>query len=178
MWYSISPGLCKKNFDHKSTFLQLGSVKKVGRKAVNNGIIGNPLFRLIVILAIYETYKSQIECAKNGIVDIMLMNLCGSLDAIAPQFAVLLTFCDSWAWKPLSPTDRDIRDESLQIISNTLDNIVQIAELSNLPKKLDDDEFFELLVANINKGVLDLQFKSIKSEKQKIKQITDELGRL
>ena len=106
------------------------------------------------------------------------MNLCGSLDAIAPQFAVLLTFCDSWAWKPLSPTDRDIRDESLQIISNTLDNIVQIAELSNLPKKLDDNEFFELLVANINKGVLDLQFKSIKSEKQKIKQITDELGRL
>ena len=139
----IAPGLCKKNFDHKSIFLQLG------------------------ILAMYETYIGQIACVKNGIVNVFLTNLCGELDTITPHLAVLLSLCDSWSWKPLSPGDRDTRDVKLGIIDNILGNATTIEELSAFPKKVDDNVFFEILISNINRCVLGLQFDSIKSEKKK-----------
>ena len=174
----IAPGLCKKNFDHKSVFLQLGAVRKNGRKSVNNRIVGNPLFRLIVILAMYETYIGQIACVKNGIVDVILTNLSGELDTISPHLAVLLSLCDSWSWKPISPGDRDIRDVTLGIIDNILGNATTLEELSAFPKKVDDDVFFEILISNINRCVLGLQFDSVKSEKKKVNKIVSELGQL
>ena len=152
----IAPGLCKKSFDHKSIYLQLGKIRKVGRRAVNNRITANPLFRLVVILAIYETYIKYVSCERNGIIDQMLTNLCTNLDSISPHLAIVTNFCDSWSWKPLSQADKTVRDGALAAIDNILGNSISIDELSNLPKKVDDDEFFEYLIANVNKCVLEL----------------------
>ena len=139
----IASGLCKKNFDHKSIFLQLGTAKKNGRKSVNNRITGNPLFRLIVILATYETYIGQIACAKNGVVDAILTNLCSELDTITPHLVTLISFCDSWSWRPLSHEDKNSRDATLGIIENILGNAVTIDELAALPKKLMTTNFLK-----------------------------------
>ena len=86
----IAQGVCKKFFDHKAIYLQLGKSKRAGRKAVNNRVIANPLFRLIAILATYESYVTYIHYARNGIVDGMLTNLCQNLDEIAPHLDTLL----------------------------------------------------------------------------------------
>ena len=50
--------------------------------------------------------------------------------------------------------------------------------MAALPKKVDDNEFFEILISTINRCVLELQFSSIQSEKTKIKKITGDLGKL
>ena len=91
---------------------------------------------------------------------------------------VVTNFCDSWSWKPLSQADRTVRDGALAAIDNILGNSISIDELSNLPKKVDDDKFFEYLAANVNKCVLELQFNSIKSEKKKVKELNGTLSRL
>ena len=168
----------QKSFDHKSIYLQLGKIRKVGRRSVNNRITANPLFRLVVILAIYETYIKYVSCERNGIIDQMLTNLCANLDSKSPHLEVVTNFCDSWSWKPLSQADRTVREGALAAIDNILGNSISIDELSNLPKKVEDEEFFEYLAANINKCVLELQFNSIKSEKKKVKELTGTLSRL
>ena len=76
----------------------------------------------------------------------MLTNLCTNLDSISPHFAIVTNYCDSWSWKPVSQADKLARDGALAAIDNILGNLISFDELSNLPKKVDDDEFFEYLV--------------------------------
>ena len=174
----ISHGICKRYFDHKSINLQFGSLRRKGRKAVNNRIIFNPIFRFVVILAMYETYISHITCVRNGIVDVMLQNLCGRLDSTADNITLLLDFCGPWAWKALTPQETVRKNELCIEVENSFGTIMSLDELSRLPRNLDDDEFFEILISKINQAVLKLQQNSLRSEQSRIKIIKSALVQL
>ena len=174
----ISHGICKRFFDHKSIYLLFGSLRRKGRKAVNNRIVFNPIYCFVVILAMYETYISHIACVRNGIVDVMLHNLCSRLDSTADNISLLLDFCGPWAWKALTPRERERKNELFTLIELSFGAMLSLDELSRLPRSIDDDEFFEKLISGINQAVLELQQNSLRSEKLRIKVIKDALDKL
>ena len=174
----IAHGICKRYFDHKSVKLQLGPVRKKGRQAVNNRITFNPLFRFFVILAMYESYIEHTVYVRHGILDAMLSNLCVGLDNTANQISQLMSFCDPWSWKPLTDPEKASRDLLLTNVEQQLGTIMSLDEISRLPRNIDDDEFFEVLIFKINKAVLDLQCKSVGAEKIRIKFLKSELNQL
>ena len=174
----IAHGICKRYFDHKSIKLQLGHVRKKGKKAVNNRIVFNPLFRFFVILAMYESYIEHTVYVRHGVLDAVLSNLCTSLDSTANQISRLMTYCDPWSWKPLTNTEKVNRDRLLANVELEFNNIMSLDEISRLPRNVEDDEFFEILIRKINKAVLELQCNSTASEKLRINAIKSELNQL
>ena len=63
----ISDRYCRKSFDHRPIFLQLGRRNTCGRKAVNNRIVKHPLILKTALMAVYETYLSHIATNNFGI---------------------------------------------------------------------------------------------------------------
>ena len=89
-----------------------------------------------------------------------------------------MTYCDPWSWKPLINTDKVNRDRLLANVELEFNNIMSLDEISRLPRNVEDDEFFEILIRKINKAVLELQCNSTVSEKLRINAIKSELNQL
>ena len=161
---TITNGYCSKIFDHKAVHLTMGKIKSRGRKAINNRIMFHPLFRFTVLLAVYETYISYVRAVQGGVIDNLLGTLCNQLDGMDNDFSIIYKQCDSWSWKATPPDQLEARQRALLNIENVFSNIMQVDELENLPRTIDDDDFFEKLVGAINKHVLLLQAKSSENE--------------
>ena len=89
-----------------------------------------------------------------------------------------MTYCDPWSWKPLTNTEKVNRDRLLANVELEFNNIMSLDEISRLPRNVEDDEFFEILIRKINKAVLELQCNSTASEKLRINAIKSELNQL
>ena len=124
----------------------------------------HPLFRFTVLLAVYETYISYVRTVQGGVIDNLLGTLCNQLDGMDNNFSIIYKQCDSWSWKATPPDQLEARQRALLNIENVFSNIMQVDELENLPRTIDDDDFFEKLVGAINKHVLLLQAKSSENE--------------
>jgi exonuclease III len=155
----------KKVFDHCHVILNTGKQFKKGKLSMNNRILKHPLLEYFVILSLYECYISNIHFSRFEARTLMVEDSCLDLDRVDTMLAELLHLCDSWSWKPtLSEDDLQIRDEKIAEIDQILTEIIDLDTLSNMPKKIDDDEFFEKLIKVSNNAVLTLQKRSLFEE--------------
>ena len=175
---SISDRLCKKTFDHRTIFLNLGKQKRRGRPITNNRIVLHPLFLIVATLAVYETYIKNIIRSRNGIREMLVIGLCEQLEVIDNSLYNLQQQCDSWDWKPVSPEAKAARDLEFNELLNTISGLIGLDELATYPRKVDDDFFFEDLIIITNKRILRLQHDSAAAECLMRKQWSEDLKNL
>ena len=171
----ISDRYCRKSFDHRPIFLQLGRRNTSGRKAVNNRIVKHPLILLTALIAVYETYLSHIATNNFGIVRNIVDNALDKLITIEDDIREISRYCDSWDWKALSDAEKLARDTIMARIDLSLGETISIDELEVLPRSVEDDIFFEELNRNVNRSILQLQLSGNIREKEKIKKLSNKL---
>ena len=172
---TILNSFSKKCFDHRPIFMQLGKRKLKGRPAVNNRIISHPLLTFFSLLAVYETYIVNTAYVHNGIIHNIIRHTITQLTEVETELNNALSYCDSWGWRPLGNEDKAARDICIININNVLSDVISLEELSEYPRRIEDDIFFEELNKNINNSVLQLQRNSCGRDKERIKLISSEL---
>jgi exonuclease III len=171
-----SPNYCKKYFDHKPVILEIGKKFKKYEPRINNRVLGHPLLKLVVTLAIYECYLRNRNINRYGPEENEIYNLCCSLDEINGRVDFLMDFCSPWDWSAdLGAPEIETRDANLLAIRNLMQDMMSLDQLSVFPKTVGDDEFFELLIKATKNSTLDLQKKALIMEKKDKKILTKEL---
>ena len=142
---------------------------------VNNRIIGHPLLIPFSLLAIYETYITNIAYINNGIISNIVRQAINQLSQVEEDLNSVVDFCDPWGWRPLNTEDKASRDILLTNIDRKIGEVISLDELGELPRKIDDDVFFEELNRNINSYILKLQKNSSSRDTDRIKLLNSEL---
>jgi len=174
----ISDRMCRKTFDHRTIFLNLGKQRRKGRPVINNRIIGHPLFLIVATLAVYETYIKIFVRNRNGVREAMIVGLCEQLHDIDNNLGDLLNKCNSWDWKPAGQLDIVERNREFNDLLLALSGIIGLDEISTYPSKLEADDFFEDLISTLNLRILKLQNDSSAAELKLRRDWSDELKNL
>jgi hypothetical protein len=132
---------------------------------MNNRILRHPLLDVFVTLAIYECYISNFNCSRYDATSALVGELCADLGRVDELAHDLLDLCRSWDWLP-DPDGEALQSRNVKLaaIDGIFSRIVDVNFLSNQPKKIDDDAFFEELIKCSTKAVTDLQKKSMAME--------------
>jgi len=149
-----------------------------GRKTVNNRVICHPLFLFIATISVYESYLKHISVARNSVADILLSRLCIQLAQVDLEIFNLLQYCDAWAWKSVDPVSRINRNLAMERITVQLSELMTINEFASFPRTVEDDNFFEELIKNMNYNILKLQSDSAAAEFKKKNEWSRELALL
>jgi exonuclease III len=148
----------KKLFDHKPILLAIGKGKKRGRSSINNRILEHPLFLLTFLLSLYECYIENLSLGTFGCYDVLIRDLCSDLDEIDRRVFLLKEFCAGWDWRSdLSALELELKDRYLREIDVIFENNLGIEFLAGIPKKVEDDIFFEALITKTFSSITRLQ---------------------
>ena len=155
--------------------MKLGKPRKHGRPTINNRMCSNPLTYHTAKLATYETYIANLILDRAGIRRVLIDRLCLQLDNIDILLNTLIQLpCASARSDEQTVRFNDLTDQ----LAEAWRPIMPLNEIELMPRGCDDDSFFELLSANINKNVLCLQGKILCAEQKLRKSLSAELAEL
>jgi len=175
---NIAQGYCKKTFDHKPVFLSFKKRRGNGRMSVSNSTVSHKFANDIVRIAVYftilsvcipvagalslqilETEYEKVAKLNNLINDVVLlegMSQCRELEDAERARLVNLEAEMEEDWRQVAPLEY----------------------LYTFERQVKDDVYFELLIGNTRKSLLDLQSHIRSSEKKLVRVWTAELAGL
>ena len=170
---TVAQAFCKKSFDHKPIFLNFKKIRKRGRKCLNNRVIDNPLLEGAVKLAIWETYLKEFVFEAGGIDDAVFREECLKLSSIEEKHNSLICL------RGIAVT-RDLDEEEMgreQLLAADIDreweNVIPYDNLQLLPRNIDDDLFFELLITNTSQAAFRIQNMAFNAEQMECNNLYD-----
>jgi len=108
-------------------------------------------------MAIYECYLSEIQSLPGGLIEVTILSECEKLQSIENNFNLLVFLQGKSRVEGLTEDQREQMEMLVQTNSRIWEDVITYDNLQLLPRKVDDDVFFEKLIEYTNRAAFRLQ---------------------
>jgi hypothetical protein len=174
----VAQSFCSRTFDHKPIFLNMKRRRGKGRACVYDSTVNHPLATDVIRCACYRTY---IEAAMNGTGPVTEILLRGELERIVRMEDTINDICFV---QGISSTRDRTEEEDRRLADLEADlpriraTLMDLHHLRTFPRRVEPDLFFENLLDNCRKSIINLQSHTKHVESAQKKAWTMELVRL